>query len=58
MKTRGETLFALVLLIVFITIVGLGMGYSKKARMLPLVLGIPGVLLTAVIVTRNCNQTR
>jgi small-conductance mechanosensitive channel len=57
MKPRGETIFSLILLAVFVIIVGLGMGYSKKARMLPLVLGIPGVVLTAVIVTRNCIRT-
>jgi hypothetical protein len=54
MKPRGETIFGLILLAVFVIIVGLGMGYSKKARMLPLVLGIPGVVLAAALVIRSC----
>jgi hypothetical protein len=54
MKIKGETIFALILLAVFVIIVGVGMGYSRKARMLPLVLGIPGLILAGVIVTRSC----
>ncbi len=53
MKIRGETIFGLILLIAFMIIVGVGMGYSRKAKMLPLVLGIPGVILTAAIVIRE-----
>jgi hypothetical protein len=53
MKIRGDTIFGLVLLVAFMVIVGVGMGYSRKAKMLPLVLGIPGVVLTAAIVIRE-----
>ena len=56
MKIKGETIFALILLAVFVVLVGVGTGYSRKARMLPLVLGIPGLILAGVIVSRSCAK--
>jgi len=56
MKIKGETIFALILLAVFVVLVGVGTGYSRKARMLPLVLGIPGLILAGVIVSRSCAR--
>jgi len=53
MKIRGETVFGLILLTVFVVLVGVGMGYSRKARMVPLILCIPGVVLAAAIVIRE-----
>lgn len=55
---RGEALFALVLLAVFLVIVLVGTGYNRKARMLPLVLGVPGVALAAAEVVRTTARRR
>jgi len=57
-RARGEAVFALVLLAVFLVIVLVGAGYNRKARMLPLVLGVPGVALAAAEVVRTAARRR
>ena len=46
--THGRTLFTLVMFTIFTVMVAIAAGYPDAARLLPLVIGIPGVALTGL----------
>lgn len=48
MKVKGSLLFSLLMLAIFCGMLFMSMGYSEKARFVPLVVGIPGLFLSAV----------
>ena len=58
MKARGAAIFAFILLVVFIVVVGQGRGYPRKARMLPFVVGIPGIVLAATTFIRELTKSK
>jgi hypothetical protein len=57
-RKGGERIFACTFLFIFVVLVIVSMGYSKKARRLPLVVGIPGVMLAAVEVAKGTRLKR
>ena len=46
MQASGKTLMTLVMLAIFVSMVAIAWGYPPKSRFLPLVIGIPGIVLT------------
>jgi len=47
-KGKGKLVFSLVMLIIFAGMLVMSMGYSQKARFVPLVVSIPGVIVSTV----------
>jgi len=47
-RGKGKLIFSLVMLIIFVGMLIMSMGYSQKARFVPLVVSIPGVIVSAV----------
>jgi hypothetical protein len=45
---EGRLLVSAIMLVVFAAAVGLSLTYAPEARLLPLVIGIPGLLLSAI----------
>jgi hypothetical protein len=45
---EGRILVSGIMLVVFATAVGLSLTYAPETRMLPLVIGVPGLLLSAI----------
>jgi hypothetical protein len=45
---EGRTLTAGIMVAIFATMVGVGLTYAPDARFLPLVIGVPGLVLSAV----------
>lgn len=46
MPLNGRVLFTLVMLAIFVTMVAIALGYPPLSRFVPLVIGIPGIVLT------------
>ena len=46
MSVDGKVMMSLVMLAIFVGMVGMAMTYPPETRLLPLVIGIPGILLT------------
>ncbi len=57
-NTRGEFILAFFFLVFFVTVLLISMTYSPKARRLPLLVGIPGVALTAAQVIKELSRRR
>lgn len=55
---KRENLFLLLWLAVFIMFVAIASGYNSKARMVPLVVGIPGIVLAAVELARSAREKK
>ncbi len=55
---RGEAILAWTFLGIFIFLVVIATGYNPKARRMPLVVGIPGVVLSGVEVVRQTLRKR
>ena len=52
MKQAEEVGFAAVLFIIFAMFVGLGWGYTETARIVPLTVSIPGLVISVIHLTR------
>lgn len=50
---NGRVLMALVMFLIFSTMVGIALGYPAQARFMPLVVGIPGIGLTLIELVRE-----
>jgi len=48
MSVNGKVMMSLVMLAIFGSMVGMAMTYPPETRLLPLVIGIPGILLAAI----------
>jgi hypothetical protein len=48
MSVDGKVLMSLVMLAIFVGMVGMAMTYPPETRLLPLVIGIPGILLALI----------
>ncbi len=57
-KIRGELMLALFFLVFFVGLTLISLTYSPKARRMPLVVGIPGVVLATVQVLRAASSKR
>ncbi len=58
MLVNGRVLMSLVMLAIFASMVGMAMSYPYDARLLPLVIGIPGCLLALIQVGIEVADTR
>jgi hypothetical protein len=54
---NGRILMALVMFLIFATMVGIALGYPAQARFMPLVVGIPGIALTLIELVRETIHT-
>ena len=55
---RGEAILACIFLAIFLIVVIAATGYNRKARLMPLVIGVPGLVLSAAEVTRQVLRKR
>ena len=53
MSVDGKVLMSLVMLVIFGGMVGMATTYPPETRLLPLVIGIPGILLAAIQVAMD-----
>jgi len=58
MKRYGGLILSLFFLLYFILFVGISMGYSSTARRMPLVVGLPGVLMGLMATTRAIKELK
>lgn len=54
----GRVMMALVMFLIFTTMVGIALGYPAQARFMPLVVGIPGIALTLLELVREIRRAR
>lgn len=52
----GRVLMALVMFLIFTTLVGIALEYPAQARFMPLVVGIPGIALTLLELVREIRR--
>jgi hypothetical protein len=55
---RGEAILACIFLGIFLVVVIAATGYNRKARQMPLVVGVPGLVLSAGEVARQVFRKR
>ena len=53
---EGRLLVSAVMVVVFATAVGLSFTYAPEARLLPLVIGIPGLLLSVIQLVKELRE--
>ena len=55
---RGDTILACIFLGIFLVVVLVATGYNRKARLMPLVVGVPGLVLSVGEVARQVLRKR
>ncbi len=58
MPLNGRICFTLIMLSIFATMIGIALGYPPPARFLPLVIGIPGIVLTVSQLVVDLRELR
>ncbi len=58
MSVDGKVLMSLVMLAIFVGMVGMAMAYPPETRLLPFVIGIPGILLALIQVGMELADAR
>lgn len=53
MKINGERIFNFIILIVLCLFVFMSLGYTPKAKLLPLIIGIPGIILMLIVIVKD-----
>ncbi|GAB6153797.1 hypothetical protein JCM17380_25470 [Desulfosporosinus burensis] len=57
-RIKGSVVFAFVLFLFFIVFVGLALTYNPQARMVPLVIGIPSLILSAGMLWNTWSKAK
>ncbi|HBW34159.1 tripartite tricarboxylate transporter TctB family protein [Desulfosporosinus sp. BICA1-9] len=57
-RIKGSVVFAFVLFLFFIVFIGIALTYNQQARMVPLVIGIPSLLLSAGVLWNTWSNPK